>query len=224
MIEIKELSYKYENERETVEVLTDVSLTIPKGQWLSIMGPSGSGKTTLIKMLAGLLKPTSGSLFLNDLNVVELNQEERHKRFRQFTSTVYQQFRLLPQFTVLENVMLPLVPYQKKKMIEDKARQMIENVGLSHRLTHFPHQLSGGEQQRTSFARALMAEPALLLCDEPTGNLDTANRDQILSLLVDLHQTGQTIVVATHDDVVANRSNRTILLKDGVIDQTVQLG
>ncbi|MDY7221094.1 ABC transporter ATP-binding protein [Halalkalibacterium halodurans] len=217
MIQLKNVSVTYQSLHETLTILHDITLTVASGEWLSIVGPSGSGKTTLLKLIAGALQPVSGTVTINERSITDLAHTDRQAFIRTQVASVYQQFRLLPQFNVLENVMLPLVPYESRKTIRPRATELIDQVGLSHRMTHYPHQLSGGEQQRVSFARALLTEPAILLCDEPTGNLDQANRDNILDLLSKLHAQGQTIVLATHDDVVARRGDRTISIDNGTI-------
>ncbi|TES53165.1 ABC transporter ATP-binding protein [Halalkalibacterium halodurans] len=217
MIQLKNVSVTYQALHETLTILQDITLTVASGEWLSIVGPSGSGKTTLLKLIAGALQPVSGTVTINERSITDLAHTDRQAFIRTQVASVYQQFRLLPQFNVLENVMLPLVPYESRKTIRPRATELIDQVGLSHRMTHYPHQLSGGEQQRVSFARALLTEPAILLCDEPTGNLDQANRDNILDLLSKLHAQGQTIVLATHDDVVARRGDRTISIDNGTI-------
>ncbi|GAF13182.1 ABC transporter, ATP-binding protein [Bacillus sp. JCM 19046] len=221
MIQLEGVTLSYGVEKETILILEGVDLNITSGEWITLMGPSGSGKTTLLNVLSGLISPSAGTLMLEGADMKDMKQADRQNYFRRNSSSVYQQFRLLPQFSVLENVMLPLVPYKKKSEIESSAKKLIERVGLSHRLMHFPHQLSGGEQQRTSIARALLTSPKILLCDEPTGNLDTKNRDNILTLLSELHQEGLTIVVATHDKAVAQRSDRIVHLKDGMISEGI---
>ncbi|RFA35018.1 ABC transporter ATP-binding protein [Virgibacillus dokdonensis] len=200
-------------------ILQNVHLHISSGEWVSVVGPSGSGKTSLLKVIAGSLKNMEGHVTINDTPIYTLPTNERHAFLRNKVATVYQQFRLLPQFSVLENVMLPLLPYQKRKHLKDKAIQLIDEIGLHHRITHFPHQLSGGEQQRVAFARALLSEPTILLCDEPTGNLDSANRDIIIQLLKQIHAKGKTIILATHDPIVAEQADRTITIQDGVIHE-----
>lgn len=168
-----------------------------------------------------MLAPTDGVLHIRGRNIYELTEKKKHDFMRLNMSFVYQHFRLLPQFTVLENVMLPLIPYENKKKIKVLASEMIDKVGLSHRIGHYPRQLSGGEQQRVAFARALMTKPSLLLCDEPTGNLDAVNRDLLLQLMKEIHREGQTIVLVTHDEVVANYGERILLLDRGGVKEKV---
>ena len=219
MIQFQHTSLIYETSQEQIPILKNVSFTVSTGDWLSLMGPSGSGKTTILKMTAGLLEPTEGHVLIHDLDVYRLSQKKRHEQLRTNIASVYQQFRLLPQFSVIENVMLPLIPYQKRKELLTRATSLIEKVGLEHRQQHFPEQLSGGEQQRVAIARALMSEPNILLCDEPTGNLDHTNRDNVLSLLEVLHAEGKTIMLATHDEWAAKRGNRILHLHNGEVEE-----
>lgn len=222
MIKLKNVSLTYENHSEQTSVLNDVSVQVKEGEWVSLIGSSGSGKTSLLKMIGGMLTPTDGTLSIEEQQIYQLKEAAKHDFMRTHMSFVYQNFRLLPQFTVLENVMLPLIPYENKKKVEDKAKEIIHKVGLTHRRTHFPQQLSGGEQQRVAFARALLIKPALLLCDEPTGNLDATNRDRLLQLMEEIHADGQTIVLVTHDEVVANYGERIFLLEDGTLKERMR--
>jgi putative ABC transport system ATP-binding protein len=211
MIFIDEVKISY---KPNTVVLENATIEIEKGSWSSIVGPSGSGKTSLLKLIGGLLIPDSGNVLIDNQYLYQMTANERHTFIREKVGFVYQQFRLLPQFSVLENVMLPLIPYEKKKKIKDKAEGIIDIMGLSHRLNHLPNELSGGEQQRVAFARALLTNPPILICDEPTGNLDTENRDNILQLLDRIHKEGHTIILATHDEIVANRSQQIIQISN----------
>ncbi|MBM0066778.1 ABC transporter ATP-binding protein [Alkalicoccobacillus gibsonii] len=216
MILLKNVRLTYPS--TSLTILNDVNIHIAEGEWVSLIGPSGSGKTSFLKIVSGLVECTEGVVHINGMNIKELSINKRHEFIRNYISTVYQQFRLLPQFTVVENVVLPLIPYIKqKKELENRALELIEKVGLSHRIHHFPYQLSGGEQQRVAIARALVSDPSILLCDEPTGNLDTKNRDSILDLLSQIHKTGKTILLATHDNVVAKRGDSVITFEDGAV-------
>ncbi|TSB47648.1 ABC transporter ATP-binding protein [Alkalicoccobacillus porphyridii] len=221
MIQFQDISLNYQTSQGQIVILKNVSFTVPSGEWISLIGPSGSGKTTILKIIAGLLKPTEGRVCIQDVNMYELSKVKRHEQLRTKVASVYQQFRLLPQFSAVENIMLPLIPYQKRKELLPRAHSLIEKVGLTQRLHHFPEQLSGGEQQRVAIARALMTEPEILLCDEPTGNLDHSNRDNVLSLLEVLHAEGKTIVLATHDELAATRSNRILALQSGVLEERI---
>lgn len=218
MIEIKNVTVAYQTQtNQSIFVLDDVSTTVETGQWVSIIGPSGSGKTSFLKLIGGLLVPAKGTVVIDEKNIYQMKENQK-KSFRHTkVSFVYQQFRLLPQFSVLENVMLPLIPYNKRSLIQKKAIQIIEKIGLSHRMNHLPSELSGVEQQRVAIARALITDPEILLCDEPTGNLDFVNRDNLLMLLEEIHQEGHTIILATHDEVVANKGQRIIEIADGTL-------
>ncbi|WP_413377387.1 ABC transporter ATP-binding protein [Alkalihalobacillus sp. 1P02AB] len=218
MIHLHNVTYTYQSNHST-PVLQDISLHIPKGSWISLVGPSGSGKTTLLKLISGVTSPTSGQIKINGTDITTFSPIKRNDYLRSQVASVYQQFRLLPQFTVLENVMLPLIPYEKKKVIKYRAQELIDRVGLSHRLHHLPSQLSGGEQQRVSFARALITQPSILLCDEPTGNLDVKNRDNLLQLIRDFHRSGQTIIVATHDPIVSTNGDYLFQVHNGTIHE-----
>lgn len=204
---------------QLVQALSDVNLTVRRGEFVAVTGPSGSGKSTLLSILGGLDRPSNGQYLLDGADVFALNRtqiaELRNKRI----GFVFQNFNLLPRLSALENVRLPLF-YRRRSVSEarTKAQLMLERVGLAHRMRHVPTQLSGGEQQRVAIARAIVNEPDLLLADEPTGALDTSTRDQILSLLAELHSTGLTIVLVTHDREVGAHARRAIRLLDGVLE------
>ncbi len=214
MIRIENVSLSYRSNVNEIVVFNQLSLSIDNGQWISIVGPSGSGKTSLLKLIGGQLKPDKGKVFIDNIDLYRMKEKQKQTSLFSKIGFVYQQFRLLPQFSVLENVMLPLIPYEKKKIIEEKAITIIKKLDLHHRLNHLPKELSGGEQQRVAFARALLTNPKILICDEPTGNLDPRNRDNIMELLKQLHQQGHTIIVATHDEVVANHGQRIFKLTE----------
>lgn len=198
-------------------IFSDVTLHIAKGEWISLIGPSGSGKTSLLNIIGGSIELSSGKVFIEQTDIQTLSINEKQLYVREKISTVYQQFRLLPQFTVLENIMLPLIPYRDRKVIQAKALELMEDVGLEEHAKKLPSQLSGGQQQRVAFARALITEPDILLCDEPTGNLDHDNRNNILELLSVVHKKGKTIVLATHDDFVTKKSDRIITFTGNTI-------
>ncbi|EGL83470.1 ABC transporter related protein [Caldalkalibacillus thermarum TA2.A1] len=221
MIHLDNVTKVYTLNNQTIHALKQVTLMIKKGEWLSILGPSGSGKSTLLGCIGGMLHPDHGSVSVNGQDLATLSDEELQRFRRQTIGFVFQDFRLLPQYTVLENVMLPQLPYQATTTVRQRAVQLIGQLGLSHRLHHVPAELSGGEQQRVSIARALMNEPAVLLCDEPTGNLDRDNRDRILDVFSQLHSSGCTIILATHDPEVAQRGTRELYLRDGYIQREV---
>jgi len=202
-----------------VEALRGVDVAIPRGEYLAIMGPSGSGKSTMMNVLGCLDRPTTGEYFLDGKDVSRMPDEElSHYRGRKI-GFVFQAFNLISQLTIVENVETPLF-YQgiPKKDRKERAEAALGRVGLGDRLTHRPRELSGGQQQRVAIARALVGEPAVLMADEPTGNLDTKTGDAILSLFEELHAVGMTIIMVTHDDAVADRCQRVVRLRDGEIE------
>ncbi len=202
-----------------LEVLKGVSLDIAKGETVSIVGASGAGKTTLLQILGTLMPADGGSVEIAGTDVGALN-DKRLSQFRnRHIGFVFQFHRLLPEFTAAENVMLPaLIGGMSRREAEHRAAELLEMVGLSARATHKPSALSGGEQQRAAIARALVNRPSVVLADEPTGNLDTRNRDEIYRLLSDVRERfGQTIVIVTHDERLAEQTDRKIVMSDGKI-------
>ncbi|QDU33731.1 ABC transporter ATP-binding protein [Poriferisphaera corsica] len=212
--------YQKNKDAPAVHALDGVSVTIPEGQYLAIMGPSGSGKSTLMNMLGCLDRPTKGDYLVDGTNVAQMNDEDLSQIRGQKLGFVFQAFNLIPQLTVLENVQVPLF-YQglPKHLREEAAKDALSKVSLSDRLTHRPSQLSGGQMQRVAIARALVNKPAILLADEPTGNLDSKTGNDILNMFDDLHRGGLTIIMVTHDESVADRCQRIIRLKDGKLDR-----
>jgi len=205
-----------------VEALRGIDLTVGQGEMVAIMGPSGSGKSTLLCILGAVESPTSGKVLLEGKDLSGLGDDERTLMRRRRIGFVFQAFNLLPTLTALENVALPLeLNGVSTKAARDKARAALRLVGMSHREQHLPRMLSGGEQQRVAIARALVIEPALVLADEPTGNLDSASGDRVIAMLRELvDDRGQTVVIVTHDDHVAATADRIIHLRDGQIDAT----
>lgn len=202
-----------------VRALQGVDLVVEAGEFLSVMGRSGSGKTTLLNLLGCLDRPTEGRVFINGVEVTALPRRKLPRIRQQMVGFVFQQFNLLPSLTALENVMLPL-RYSRVGRAEGRRRAMglLEQVGLGDRTGHRPAELSGGELQRVAVARALINRPAIVLADEPTGELDTHTAAEIMDLLHDLNQTrGQTFIIVTHDPGVAEKTDRTIYLSDGMI-------
>ncbi|MFG0275528.1 MAG: ABC transporter ATP-binding protein [Phycisphaerales bacterium] len=202
-----------------VEALRGVDLAIPKGEYLAIMGPSGSGKSTMMNVLGCLDRPTEGAYFLDGKDVSRMPDEElSHYRGRKI-GFIFQAFNLISQLTTVENVETPLF-YQgvAKKERRERAEAALDRVGLGDRMTHRPRELSGGQQQRVAIARALVGEPAVLMADEPTGNLDSKTGEAILQLFESLHAVGMTIIMVTHDDSVADRCERVVRLRDGLIE------
>ncbi len=201
-----------------VHALKNVSINFEKGEYVAICGASGSGKSTLLNLLGCLDRPTSGRYFLAEQNVASLSDDELSEIRGQYVGFVFQSFNLIHQLTLLENVEVPLF-YQGllSQEREEKARELIDLVGLSDRSDHRPHELSGGEQQRAAIARALINDPLIVLADEPTGNLDTATGEMILEIFDRLHGEGKTILMVTHESHVAARCQRTITLRDGEV-------
>jgi len=207
-------------QEETLTILDGVSFQVQKGESVAIVGQSGSGKTTLLSLLAGLDSPSSGEIVLADQRVHELDEESRAAIRNQYIGFVFQSFHLLPGFTALENVMLPL-EINNDKTAQTRSRDFLERVGVGHRLSHYPGTLSGGEQQRVAIARAFVTDPPLLLADEPTGNLDTETGQHIMDLLFELNREhGTTLLLVTHDMELAQRCDRCLRLKDGRIEET----
>lgn len=222
MLETRELVKTYRMAAQEVKALKGVDILIKAGEMVAIMGPSGSGKSTLMTLLGCLDTPTSGSLFLDGVDVsvaseVELSHIRNHK-----IGFVFQSFHLLPDMTALENVALPLFYARRPKAERQaKAQAALEKVGLGDRVDHRPLELSGGQQQRVSIARALVNQPALLLADEPTGALDTATSYEIMRLLQELNAQGSTLVIITHEPDIARCCKRIITLRDGVIEADI---
>ena len=200
---------------ESLVILHDVTLSIQQGESLAIVGPSGSGKSTLLGLLAGLDVPSHGKIFLNGTDITQLDEDARAELRSEKLGFVFQSFQLLSTFTALENVMLPLELVANSNA-QEEAEKILNRVGLEKRLNHYPTQLSGGEQQRVALARAFVAQPELLLADEPTGNLDSQTGQYIIELMFELNQErGTTLVLVTHDHALANRCDRILSLCDG---------
>jgi len=214
------LSRRYEMGDAFVDALRGVDLIITRGEFVALVGPSGSGKSTVLNLIGGLDRPTDGEVWINGTELSASDERTLTRHRRQHVGFVFQSFNLLPRLTAQENVALPLmfsnVPEKER---EARARALLARVGLEQRLSHRPTQLSGGEQQRVAIARALVSEPALLLADEPTGNLDTASGAEIMALLKELNQErGLTLLVVTHDAEVAAFADRVVRLRDGRVE------
>lgn len=218
MIAIQHLSMQLKAAGQQVTILDDLTFDIPDKQMVAIVGPSGSGKSTLLGLIAGLDRPTSGAIWLNGTEISGL-REQAMARLRLATiGYIFQSFHLIPTLTALENVAVPL-ELAGKLEARQRAQEALHDVGLGHRLSHYPVQLSGGEQQRVAVARAFVCRPPILLADEPTGNLDSATGQQIIDLILDLHRDlGTTLVLVTHDHTLAASMERVISLRDGRIE------
>lgn len=221
MISLHQASVRFEAHNIVVDAIKRISLTINEGDWVSILGPSGSGKTTLLNVISGKQKITEGTIEVFGTDLSSLHEREGQLFKREMVGVIFQHYRLFDQFNVLENIMIPEIPYLPKRDLTKRAKLLAEQVGLGHRLYHLPGQLSGGEKQRTAIARALLNEPKILLCDEPTGNLDAVNREQVLKLFRSLNAKGITLVVVTHDEEVARCGNRSLFIKDGELEERV---
>ena len=218
IIHTENLKKEYEVGTQTVRALRGINLSVEKGEFMAIMGPSGSGKTTLMNIIGCLDTPTCGSYELNGTSVSSLEDDELANIRNKEIGFVFQSFNLLAKNSTLDNVMLPLkyAGFNKKEAII-KAKEVIEKVGLIDRLDHTPTELSGGQQQRVAIARALVNNPSIIFADEPTGNLDSKTGDEVMGLFKELNSNGQTIILITHEDSIAQQSNRVITIMDGLI-------
>ena len=217
MISIRRLSMRLQSGGAAVDVLEDVSLEVPRGQFLAVAGPSGSGKSTLLGLIAGLDRPTAGEIVVDGVEITRLPEDDLARFRRDTIGYVFQSYHLIPTLTALENVAVPL-ELAGERDAAARASVLLDDVGLAGRAHHYPVQLSGGEQQRVAVARAVCRQPRLLLADEPTGNLDSATGKQIIELLVSLNRTlGSTLVLVTHDAALAAHADRVVTLRDGRI-------
>ncbi len=218
LIRVRDLRREYAMDAETVQALRGVSLDIQLNEYVAIMGPSGSGKSTLMNILGCLDAPTSGTYWLNGIEVSQVSDNELARVRNREIGFVFQTFNLLPRATALHNVELPLIYAGVKSSVRRKKAELaLERVGLADRMAHKPAELSGGQRQRVAVARALVNEPSILLADEPTGNLDSTTSQEILNVFANLHQHGQTVIVVTHEADVAAHAERLITLRDGSI-------
>lgn len=217
LLEVKNLTKIYGKGRTKVHALDDVSFSVDKGEFVSIVGASGSGKSTLLHILGGVDKPTSGKVYVDNEDVYKLNENNLAIFRRRQVGLIYQFYNLIPILNVTENITLPIL-LDNKKVDQDYLNEILKTLGLAKRLNHLPNELSGGEQQRVSIGRALMNRPAILLADEPTGNLDTKNSEEIVELLkLSNKKYKQTIIMITHDPALALVADRIITLSDGKI-------
>jgi putative ABC transport system ATP-binding protein len=221
LIRVRGLSKRYRLRGEEVHALRDVNLDVARGEYLSIMGPSGSGKSTLFNLIGALDRPTAGTVQIGPLDLTTLGDEELAYVRCQYIGYIFQTYNLVLSLTALANVALPcLFRGDSPEAAEAAAARVLERVGLGHRLTHRPGELSGGQQQRVAIARALVNEPAILLADEPTGNLDLQTGDEVIALLKGLAESsGVTVISATHDHKMLSRSDRVLWIRDGRVDR-----
>lgn len=209
----------YQVGNQLVKALNGIDINIYKNEYVALMGASGSGKSTLMNILGCLDTPTSGSYFLNNKDVSKLNDNDLAHIRNSEIGFIFQTFNLLPRSTATENVMVPLIyaGHSKSKRIE-MAKNVLTQVKLEDRMDHKPNELSGGQRQRVAAARALVNKPSIILADEPTGNLDTATSYEMMSLFADIHEAGNTVIIVTHEDDIANYAHRIIRLKDGIVE------
>ena len=222
VIRMQQIEKTYDLGAVVVRALRGVDLKVARGSYVAIMGPSGSGKSTLLNLLGCLDPPSAGTYELNGRDVSELDDDDLSAIRGQYLGFIFQSYNLIAQLTVLENIQVPLL-YQGKNLQEHRERciALAELVGLGDRLDHRPSQLSGGQQQRVAIARSLVNDPLMILADEPTGNLDSHTGEEVLDLISRLNKDGKTILLVTHDDMVAERSHRVLHMKDGVIDREI---
>ncbi len=223
IIQIEHIAKVYEMGDEQVHALRDVSLTINANEYIALMGPSGSGKSTLMNMLGCLDTPSSGSYLFNGENVSEMSDDDLAEIRNREIGFVFQTFNLLPRATALQNVELPLVySGMSKRDRMDRAAQALQRVGLENRMDHKPNELSGGQRQRVAIARALVTDPAIILADEPTGNLDSRTGQDIMALFDELWKAGNTIILVTHEEDIARHAHRIVRLRDGKIESDTE--
>jgi putative ABC transport system ATP-binding protein len=216
LIEIRGIGKDYQDGESKVQAIKQMDFYIDDGEFVAIMGQSGSGKSTLLSILGGLNHPSRGKILLDTLDIYELSSEQRADLRSEYIGVIFQSFQLIPYLTVLENVKLPLSITGKKAKLQDKmARDVLAKVGLTNKADRLPDQLSGGEQERVAIARAIVNKPPILLADEPTGSLDSKTADEILNLLKELNDQGQTIIMVTHNPDACKDTSRTIHVKDG---------
>ena len=217
ILSIRNVSKTYQTAGRTLNVLDNINFTIEAGSTVAIVGPSGSGKTTLLGLSAGLDRSTTGNVELNTISLDRLSEDERAEVRNRYVGFIFQNFQLLSTLTALENVMVPL-ELRGEKNIRVRSKELMDKVGLSDRLHHYPAQLSGGEQQRVSLARAFSNNPRILFADEPTGNLDAETSEKVIRLLFDLNrEAGTTLIIVTHNAELADRTQRIIRLKGGQV-------
>lgn len=223
IIQLSNIAKSYKIGTEEIHALRDVSLEIYKNEYVALMGPSGSGKSTLMNVLGCLDTPSSGEYILNGTSVAQMLDNALAEVRNKEIGFVFQSFNLLPRSTALDNVMLPLIyaGFNKTDRLQ-RAKEVLEQVGLGSRIMHKPNELSGGQRQRVAIARALVNKPAIILADEPTGNLDSKTSVEIMGLFEEIHKNGNTIILVTHEEDIAQHAHRIVRLKDGLVERDYQ--
>lgn len=225
VMDIRDITKSLPLGRAQITILKGISFQIARGEFISIVGPSGSGKSTLLGIIAGLDNPTTGQVLIDNVDITRMSESKLAQVRNSKIGMVFQAFNLIPTLTAQENVEVPLYVGKHKVSPSARAKELLSLVGLGHRLDHRPNQLSGGEQQRVAIARSLATDPAVVIADEPTGNLDARNGENVLRLIADLRaQTGKTFIIATHDPTVASHADRAIRIVDGLIASIDQTG
>lgn len=220
IIKLENINKSYKVGENSLHVLKDINLTVEKGEFIAILGASGSGKSTLMNIIGCMDNSDDGEYFLEDIQIHKCGDDELGKVRNENIGFIFQKYHLIPQYTVIQNVMMPLlIRGMSRREATEKAREILESIGLGDRMNHKPNELSGGQQQRVAIARALVTKPALLLADEPTGALDSNTGKEILQLFKKMNEIGNTIIMITHDTNVANYSKRVIYLDDGVLTE-----
>jgi lipoprotein releasing system ATP-binding protein len=216
VLEVKNLKKEYKSKENNVIVFDDINFYLNKGDFVSLMGPSGIGKSTLLNILGTLDRPDKGEVLYNGRNPFQLSEKEKARFRNEEIGFVFQFHHLLPEFTALENVMMPAIVYrQRDNSVEKRARELLENVGLTHRIGHKPSEMSGGERQRVAVARSLINNPDVILADEPSGNLDLQNSKNLVDLLLQLNQEyGNTFIIATHNPDIAQKTEKVLIMEE----------
>ena len=219
ILKVENLTKSYGKGEAKVDAIKNINLSINKGEFVAIVGPSGSGKSTLLHLLGGVDKPTSGKVYINDVDIYNLKEKDLSIFRRRNVGLIYQFYNLIPVLSVKENILLP-AKIKKKKIDKDYLDDLLKTLGLKERANHLPNELSGGQQQRTSIGRALINRPSIVLADEPTGNLDSKNSKEVLELLkLSVRKYNQTLIMITHDPSIALQADRVITIEDGTIKQ-----